>query len=82
MLNTTKECIMFRSILNSICAAQQASAASKVLAYITDDQLAELGHTRATYIENVMREFVASIEVKPTTKQNHAPVNANLAGAF
>ena len=73
---------MFRSILNSICAAQQASAATKVLAYMTDAQLANLGHTRATYIENVMREFVASIEVKPTTKQNHAPVNANLAGAF
>ena len=72
---------MFRSILNSICAAQQASAATKVLAYMTDAQLANLGHTRATYIENVMREFVASIEVKPTTKQNHAPVNANLVGA-
>jgi hypothetical protein len=81
MLNTTKECIMFRSILNSICAAQQASAASKVLAYITDDQLAELGHTRATFIENAMSEFVASIEVKPTTKQNYASVNANLVGA-
>ena len=73
---------MFRSILNSICAAQQASAATKVLAYMTDAQLAELGHTRATYIENVMSDFIASIEVKPTTKQNHAPVNANLAGAF
>ena len=72
---------MFRSILNSICAAQQASAASKVLAYITDDQLAELGHTRATFVENAMSEFVASIEVKPTTKQNYASVNANLVGA-
>ena len=72
---------MFRSILNSICAAQQASAATKVLAYMTDAQLANLGHTRATYIENVMREFVASIEVKPTTKQNYSPVNANLVGA-
>ena len=73
---------MFRSILNSICAAQQASAATKVLAYMTDAQLAKLGHTRATYIENVMRDFVASIEVKPTTKHKSAPVNANLAGAF
>ena len=73
---------MFKSIFNSICAAQQAAAATKVLAYMTDAQLANLGHTRATYIENVMREFVASIEVKPTTKQNSAPVNANLSGAF
>ena len=81
MLNTTKECIMFRSILNSICAAQQASAATKVLAYMTDAQLANLGHTRATFVENVKNNFIASLEVKPTTKQNHAPVNANLVGA-
>ena len=73
---------MFRSILNSICAAQQASAATKVLAYMTDAQLAKLGHTRATFVENVKNNFIASLEVKPTTKQNHAPVNANLAGAF
>ena len=81
MLDTIKECIMFRSILNSICAAQQASAASKVLAYITDDQLAELGHTRATFVENVKNNFIASLEVEAAAKQNHAPVNANLVGA-
>ena len=73
---------MFNAFFKTIIIAQQAAAAVKVLDYMTDGQLAELGHTRATYIENVMREFVASIEVKPTTKQNHAPVNANLAGAF
>ena len=73
---------MFKSFFKTIIIAQQAAAAVKVLDYMTDGQLAELGHTRATYIENVMREFVASIEVKPTTKQNYAPVNANLAGAF
>ena len=73
---------MFRSIFNSICAAQQASAASKVLAYITDDQLAELGHTRATFVENIKNDFIASLEVEAAAKQNHAPVNANLAGVF
>ena len=73
---------MFKSFFKTIIIAQQAAAAVKVLDYMTDGQLAELGHTRATYIENVMREFVASIEVKPTTKQNYEPVNANLAGAF
>ena len=72
---------MFRSILNSICAAQQASAATKVLAYITDDQLAELGHTRATFVENVKNNFIASLEVEAAAKQNYAPVNANLVGA-
>ena len=82
MLNTTKERIMFRSILNSICAAQQASAAPKVLAYMTDAQLANLGHTRATFVENVKNNFIASLEVEVAAKQNHAPVNANLAGAF
>ena len=49
---------MFRSILNSICAAQQASAATKVLAYMTDAQLANLGHTRATFVENVKNNFI------------------------
>ena len=73
---------MFSSILNSICAAQQASAATKVLAYMTDAQLANLGHTRATFVENVKNNFIASLEVASTATQNHAPVNANLAGAF
>ena len=82
MLNKTKEHIMFRSILNSICAAQPASAATKVLAYMTDAQLANLGHTRATFVENVKNNFIASLEVEAAAKQNHAPVNANLAGAF
>ena len=72
---------MFRSILNTILAAQKASSAAEALAYLSDADLAELGHTRATYIEAVMSDFLASIEVKPTTKQNYSPVNANLVGA-
>ena len=35
-----------------------------------------------TDIENVKNNFMASLEVASTAKQNHAPVNANLAGAF
>ena len=73
---------MFKSFFKTIIIAQQAAAAVKVLDYMTDGQLAELGHTRATFVENVKNNFIASLEVKPTTKQNHAPVNANLAGAF
>ena len=73
---------MFKSFFKTIIIAQQTAAAVKVLDYMTDAQLAELGHTRATFVENVKNNFIASLEVKPTTKQNHAPVNANLAGAF
>ena len=73
---------MFNSFFNSITAAQQASAAAKVLAYISDAQLAELGHTRATFIENVKTDFINSLQVETAAKQNKTPVNANLAGVF
>ena len=73
---------MFNSFFNSIIAAQQASAAAKVLAYISDTQLAEIGHTRATFIENVKTDFINSLQVETAAIQNKTPVNANLAGVF
>ena len=73
---------MFNSFFNSIIAAQQSSAAAKVLAYISDTQLAEIGHTRATFIENVKTDFINSLQVETAAKQNKTPVNANLAGVF
>ena len=73
---------MFKSFFKTIIIAQQAAAAVKVLDYMTDSQLAELGHTRATFVENIKNDFIASLEVEAAAKQNHAPVNANLAGAF
>ena len=73
---------MFKSFFKTIIIAQQAAAAVKVLDYMTDGQLAELGHTRATFVENIKNDFIASLEVEAAAKQNHAPVNATLAGAF
>ena len=73
---------MFNAFFKTIIIAQQAAAAVKVLDYMTDGQLAELGHTRATFVENIKNDFIASLEVEAAAKQNHAPVNANLAGAF
>ena len=73
---------MFNSFFNFIIAAQQASAAAKVLAYISDTQLAEIGHTRATFIENVKTDFINSLQVETAAIQNKTPVNANLAGVF
>ena len=73
---------MFKSFFKTIIIAQQAAAAVKVLDYMTDGQLAELGHTRATFVENIKNDFIVSFEVEAAAKQNHAPVNANLAGAF
>ncbi|MDA0355502.1 MAG: hypothetical protein O3B33_06665 [Proteobacteria bacterium] len=73
---------MFKSFFKTIIIAQQAAAAVKVLDYMTDGQLAELGHTRATFVEKIKNDFIASLEVEAAAKQNHAPVNANLAGAF
>ena len=73
---------MFKSFFKTIIIAQQTAAAVKVLDYMNDGQLAELGHTRATFVENIKNDFIASLEVEAAAKQNHAPVNANLAGAF
>ena len=73
---------MFKSFFKTIIIAQQAAAAVKVLDYMTDGQLVELGHTHATFVENIKNDFIVSLEVEVAAKQNHAPVNANLAGAF
>ena len=73
---------MFNAFFKTIIIAQQAAAAVKVLDYMTDGKLAELGHTRATFVEKIKNDFIASLEVEAAAKQNHAPVNANLAGAF
>jgi Na+-transporting NADH:ubiquinone oxidoreductase subunit NqrD len=73
---------MFKSFFKTIIIAQQAAAAVKVLDHMTDAQLFELGHTRASFVENIKNDFIASREVEAAAKQNHAPVNANLAGAF
>ena len=73
---------MFKSFFKTIIIAQQTAAAVKVLDYMTDGQLAELGHTRATFVENIKNDFIASLEVEAASKQNSAPVNADLAGAF
>ena len=72
---------MFKSFFKTIIIAQQAAAAVKVLDYMTDGQLAELGHTRATFVENIKNDFIASLEVEAAAKQNYSPVNANLVGA-
>ena len=60
---------MINTFLNTIIAAHKATIALKSLNYTTD-------------IENVKNNFMASLEVAYTATQNHAPVNANLAGAF
>ena len=60
---------MINTFLNTIIAAHKATIALKSLNYTTD-------------IENVKNNFMASLEVASTATQNHAPVNANLAGAF
>ena len=73
---------MFNAFFKTIIIAQQAAAAVKVLDYMTDGQLAELGHTRATFVENIKNDFIASLEVEAAAKQNSTPVNADLAGAF
>ena len=61
---------MFNAFFKTIIIAQQAAAAVKVLDYMTDGQLAELGHTRATFVENIKNDFIASLEVEAAAKQN------------
>ena len=61
---------MFNAFFKTIIIAQRAAAAVKVLDYMTDGQLAELGHTRATFVENIKNDFIASLEVEAAAKQN------------
>ena len=49
---------------------------------MTDANLADLGHTRTTYIKNIKKNFLDALDVEIFTQLNKTPVNSSLEGVF
>ena len=76
---------MFKKILKTIMLAQAASAARKTLRYLSDRDLDDMGLSRSTFVDGVVKSVKADIEAnvkdQPISKNIKCVVNPNLLGA-
>ena len=76
---------MFKKILKTIMLAQAASAARKTLRYLSDRELDDMGLSRSTFVDGVVKSVKADIEAnvkdQPISKNIKCVVNPNLLGA-
>ena len=71
---------MLKAIYRSIILAQTANAASQVLNFVSDEQLADMGHSRASFVQSNVERVFAQFDADDANEQ-YAAVNANLVGA-
>ena len=83
MVVKAKEIEMFKQLLRSMIAARQASASMQALDYLSDDQLAAIGHSRNSFVAEVNARLQAELDDIIAEKNSiaSAPVNENLVGA-
>lgn len=83
MVVKAKEIEMFKQLLRSMIAARQASASMQALDYLSDDQLAAIGHSRSSFVAEVNASLQAELDDIIAEKNSiaWAPVNENLVGA-
>ena len=66
--------------------AQAASAARKTLRYLSDRDLEDIGLSRSTFVNVVVKSVRADIDAKvadqPMSKVIRSVINPNLVGAF
>ena len=55
---------MFRQLFKSLVVARQASAALQVMQYISDNQLADIGFTRANYVDGIKAQILKELNGK------------------
>ena len=55
---------MFRKLFKSLIVARQASAALQVVQYISDKQLADIGFTRANYVDGIKAQILKELNAE------------------
>jgi len=77
--------IMLKKIAKTIILAQAASAARKMLRYLSDRDLEDMGLSRSTFvdgvIESVRADIDANVDDQPISKVIKSVINPNLVGA-
>jgi len=79
---------MFTSIFRTIALAQTASAASSMMMYVSDRQLADMGINKDTFVAEAVARVKAEFEAQDKAKANKSVrgmidnlTNPNLVGA-
>ena len=76
---------MLKKIAKTIILAHAASAARKMLRYLSDRDLEDMGLSRSTFvdgvIESVRADIDANVDDQPISKVIKSVINPNLVGA-
>jgi hypothetical protein len=67
--------ILYRTMIKS----RAKSAAYQTLAMLSDREIADIGHSRASFVDAYIANIVAELDANDATAAS--PVNANLVGA-
>lgn len=70
---------MLKSIYRAMVLSRAKSAAHEVLKYMDDQTLADIGHSRHTFVEASVKNVM--VDFDNAQKEKTAPVNPNLVGA-
>ena len=69
---------MFRQLFKSLVIARQASAALQVMRYISDNQLADIGFTRANYVDGMKAQILEELNAEDANVSYEAPLRSSL----
>jgi len=72
---------MLRQLFRAVVISRQGSAAEAILNHLSDNELADLGYTRDTFVEATKAQLVAELDLADNVSNNTIPVNANLVGS-
>ena len=72
---------MLRQLFRAMVISRQGSAAEAILNHLSDSELADLGYTRDTFVEETKAQLVAELDLADKINTETIPVNANLVGA-
>ena len=72
---------MLRQIFKSLIVARQASAAFENLSHLSNQQLQDIGFTRATYVDEIKAQVLAEMDAADEKKATQMQITPNLVGS-
>ncbi len=72
---------MLRQIFKSLIVARQASAAFETLSHLSNQQLQDIGFTRATYVDEIKAQVLAEMDAAEEKKATQMQITPNLVGS-
>lgn len=70
---------MLKSLYRAMIISRAKSASYQTLAILTDRELADIGYTRASFVDGYIANITAELDANDAAAE--LPVNANLLGA-